>query len=178
MTSLLNRLVFNARQFGRNSIETNINPAAAATNVHIAVQVNSDLFLIKKSRSGPGILHAKSNKSSRCVYPIHKIDTTPNTSKPSTTRNARMFFGSPDNSVFPRLASNRTSPAAINVKVLLKLSKRLKTTSGCLSSLDTDFMERFSFQAMVKGMQLLGCPAILGETLRPILASHIYGGAR
>lgn len=38
-------------------------------------------------------------------------------------------------------------------------------------------MERFSFQRMGKGMQPSRCLAILGETLRPIPASRVYGGS-
>ena len=53
-----------------------------------------------------------------------------------------------------------------------------QTDSCCAIKSSLSFMERFSFQRMVKGMQPSRCLAILGETLRPIPASRIYGGVK
>ena len=50
-----------------------------------------------------------------------------------------------------------------------------QTDSCCAIKSSLSFMERFSFQRMVKGMQPSRCLAILGETLLPIPPSRICG---
>ena len=77
--------------------------------------------------------------------------------------------------LFSRLPNNNKPPALIPSIVLLKAAAASRT---CSIKASLSFMERFPFQGMVKGWQLERCLAILGETLRPIPASRIYGGVK
>lgn len=75
---------------------------------------------------------------------------------------------------FNRLPSKITPPALIPI---IDFVSALAALWICVSRSLEVSMERFSFQGMVKGWQLERCLAILGETLRPIPASRIYGGS-
>lgn len=79
--------------------------------------------------------------------------------------------------LFRKFAKSKIAPAVRLIPNFVKLSIFSEINKASSAMLLRVSMERFSFQGMVKGMQPSRCLAILGETLRPILASRIYGGS-
>lgn len=77
-----------------------------------------------------------------------------------------------------RMVDIKTAPPEDSTIICFKKSIARFLASFDATGLSVFFMERFSFQRMVKGWQLERCLAILGETLRPIPASRIYGGVK
>ena len=76
-----------------------------------------------------------------------------------------------------RMVDIKTAPPEDSTIICFRKSIARFLASFDTTGLSVFFMERFSFQRMVKGMQPSRCLAILGETLRPSPASHISGGA-
>ena len=102
---------------------------------------------------------------------IHKV--IENRFTPATiNQRMKLFFGSPDRYVSQAVDISRTPPPESNVSSFRKSIARFLTAGGN-SSFVLFSMERFSFQRMVKGMQLRRCPAILGETLHPLSRQRI-----
>jgi hypothetical protein len=84
----------------------------------------------------------------------------------------KLFFGAPDRYVSKAVAMSSAPPPESNVSSFRKSIARFLTAGGN-SSFVLFSMERFSFQRMVKGMQLRRCPAILGETLHQLSRQRI-----
>lgn len=76
-----------------------------------------------------------------------------------------------------RMVDIKTAPPEDSTIICFRKSIARFLASFDAAGLSVFFMERFSFQRMVKAMQPSRCLAILGETLRPIIASRICGGA-
>lgn len=76
-----------------------------------------------------------------------------------------------------RMVDIKTVPPEDSTIICFKKSIARFLASFDATGLSVFFMERFSFQRMVKGKQPSRCLAILRETLRPIPASRIYGGS-
>lgn len=102
---------------------------------------------------------------------IHKVVENRYT-PPTINQRMKPFFGSPDRYVSKAVDISRTPPPESSVSSFRKSIARFLTAGGN-SSFGLFSMERFSFQRMVKGMQLRRCPAILGETLHPFSRQHI-----
>ena len=76
-----------------------------------------------------------------------------------------------------RMVDIKAAPPEDSTIICFKKSIARFLASFDATGLSVFSMERFSFQRMGKGMQPSRCLAILGETLRPIPASRIYGGS-
>ncbi len=161
----------------KNRHITKTNDPIAMNTVHPIARQTAFFLFKTKLLSGSGKDFATSEVKNHCTTTNQTVPKTATFNGMKSHLINSMFFMSFDDSALIKPASKITAPDEMKSRDLFISLNRPATSSGFFSSVRKLSMERFSFQRMVKGMQPSRCLAILGETLRPIPASRIYGGA-